>query len=94
MTEDQQALINATEARQLLDNKHFKEAFQGVADYLEMQGLACDSNDEKRAHNVILCKQILWKIKREIERKVEEGDIARIRIEEAEKRSKFAVFRR
>lgn len=93
MNEDQVALIDAEEIKQLLGNKHLKAAFAAVADYLEQEAIACDPDHKDRAQRIILCKQVLWKIKRELERKVEEGDMARIRIEEAEK-PRMRLFKR
>jgi hypothetical protein len=94
MTEDQRALIDSEEVRQLLDNRHLKNAFAAVAAYLEEQALSCDSNDEKRAQHIVTTKQLLWKVRRELERAIEDGDMARLRIEEAEKRSWIRQFRR
>jgi hypothetical protein len=94
MTEDQRALIDSDEVRQLLDNRHLKNAFASVAAYLEEQALDCDTNDAKRAQHIVACKQLLWKVKRELERTIEDGDMARLRIEETEKRSWIRQFRR
>lgn len=93
MTDDQIALLDAEEIKQLLGNKHLKNAFTAVAEYLEQEAIACDPDHKERAQRIILCKQVLWKIKRELERKVEEGEVGRIRIEEAEK-PRMRLFKR
>ena len=94
MTDDQKALIDAEEVRQLLDNRHLKRAFQKVAEHLETGALACDPDNRDQAQRIIIAKQILAGVKREFERAIEDGEVAQVRIREIEKRSKFAVFSR
>lgn len=86
--------FRAADARGLLDNKLFKDAFSAVSDYLEAKALTCDPDNKDAAQRVILSKQILAAIKREIHRHIEDGVVAEIRIAELEKRKKLAFFRR
>jgi hypothetical protein len=74
------------DARALLDNKLFKEAFSKVADHLEAQTMGCDPDNKDKAARIIIAKQLLQGIKREIERVVEDGEVAEIHLSEIETR--------
>lgn len=80
------------EAKQLLANKHFKEAFAAVADYLEQGALSCDPDNKDKTARIIISKQLLEAIKREIVRKVEDGEMAQVEIAELEKRNRPLRF--
>lgn len=80
------------EAKQLLGNKHFKEAFTAVADYLEQGALSCDPDNKDKTARIIISKQLLEAIKREIVRKVEDGEMAQVEIVELEKRNRQLRF--
>lgn len=86
--------FRAADARALLDNKLFKEAFSAVESYLEAKALTCDPDNREMAQRVILSKQILAAVRREIQRHVENGVVAEIRMAELEKRKAFSIFRR
>lgn len=86
--------IRGIDAKALLDNRLLKEAFEKVGEHLEAKAMACDPNDEKRAANIITAKQILKGIKREIERVIEDGEVAEIRIDEMEPKKKGFKFLR
>lgn len=86
--------FRAADAQALLSNKLFKDAFAAVSEYLEAQALACEPDNKDRAQRVILSKQILAAVKREIQRHVENGVVADIRIAELEKRKAFRLFQR
>lgn len=87
-------LIDGADARQLLDNALFNEAFDAVAGYLDQQALSCDPDNKDKAQRIVISKQILSAIKREITRKVEDGALAEIQMQELEQRRRFALFRR
>lgn len=74
------------EARQLLENSHFREAWDAVDGYLNEVALSCDPDNKDKAQRVILSKQLLAAVKREFVRKVEDGDMASIQIAELEGR--------
>ena len=88
------AKFKAEDAKNLLNNELFKEAFKTVADYLEGRALSCDPDNKDQAQRVIITKQLLAGLKREIERHVEDGFVADFRIAELEKKKLFSVFRR
>jgi len=85
-------IFKATDAKALLDNPIFKDAFVKVGEYLEAQALSCDPNDQGKAQRVIVAKQILAGIKREITKMVDDGDIAQIRMDEVEQRRGLKRF--
>lgn len=93
LTPEQRRIIGV-EAQQALDNRHLKEAFEGVADYLEEQAQDCDPDNKERAQRIVLSKQLLGSIKRELIRKIEDGEMAKIEIAELEKRRKPLQFYR
>ncbi len=90
----EQQQFRAADAKALLDNPLFKDAFGAVSEYLEAKALTCDPDNKDMAQRVILSKQILAAIKREIQRHVENGAVAEIQIAELEKRKRFALFKR
>lgn len=82
----------AADAKQLLDNKLFQAAFAGVAEYLDSQALGCDPDNASKAQRIVIAKQLLAGIKREIERVVDDGVVANIQIDQIEQ--KRGVLRR
>lgn len=90
---EQRRVIGA-EARQLLDNKHFREAFAAVDDYLNEVALSCDPDNKDKTQRVVISKQLLSALKREIERKVEDGEMAKIEIAELERKKQPLKFYR
>jgi hypothetical protein len=86
--------FRAADAKALLDNKLFKGAFEAVAGYLEAKALTCDPDNREMAQRVVISKQLLAAIKREIQRHVEDGAVAQIRMAELEKKKLFSVFKR
>lgn len=92
-TPEQRRLV-ANEARQLLENKHFRQAFAAVDAEVEAQALACDPRDMQRAQNIVLAKQLLQKIRREVIRKMEDGWMAEVEIAEIERKKKITRFAR
>lgn len=86
--------FRAADARQLLENAMFKEAFEAVDEYLNAAALACNPDDAEKARRIVISKQILAAVKREIARVVEDGAVAEIQIQEIEKQRKLRLFRR
>jgi hypothetical protein len=86
----EQRRIVANEARQLLDNRHFQEAFAAVHGYLEQKAHACENKEQ--AFSVVIAKQLLRDIRREVIRKMEDGYMAEVEIEALEKRKKLTRF--
>lgn len=88
----EQSVIDGGKARDLLENPLVKNAFSRVSEYLEKQALACNPDDAAMTQRVVVSKQIFQAIKREIERVIEDGEIARIRIEEIEAKKGIRKF--
>jgi hypothetical protein len=81
------------DARQVLANRAYKSAFERMADFLEKQALNCDIDNKDKAMRVIVSKQILVGIKRELERLIMDGEVESIKMNELESRRK-SLFRR
>jgi hypothetical protein len=93
MTPEQRKFM-AADAKALLDNKLLKDAFAKVADYIDAQTLGCDPDNATKAQRILISRQILAGIKREIERVVEDGTVAEIQLNEIEHKRKMFNFRR
>lgn len=88
----EQRRILANEARQVLENRHFRQAFAAVSEEIEAQAIACDVRDAERSRNIVLAKQLLLKIRRELTRKMEDGYMAEVEIEEIKNRRRLSRF--
>jgi hypothetical protein len=87
--------IRAAEARQFMQNPLFKAMFEGVGESLEQRALSCPPTDKDMAGDIIRCKQLLVAMRREIERRAEDGDFAEFQMNELEQRRGIArIFRR
>lgn len=88
--------FRATDAKQLLDNKLFNEAFEAVSGHLDMAALTCDPDNQAKAQRIIISQQLLAAVKREITRIIQDGNVAEIQIAEIENRKSLMqkVFRR
>lgn len=86
----------ATDAKQLLENRLFIEAFEAVADHLNMAALTCEPDNKDKAQRIIISQQLLAAVKREISRIVQDGEVAEVQLAELEqKRSVMQrMFRR
>lgn len=90
----EQRKIKGREAKQLLENPLLKEAFAAVDRYIDDQAFSCSPDDAVRAQRIIVSKQLLQAVKREIIRKIEDGEVAEIQIAEIEKQRGLRLFRR
>lgn len=88
----EQRRVIGTEAAQLLENKHFREAFDAVEAYLIGNAKACDPDNKDKTQRVVIAMQIMEAVKREIVRKVEDGEMARIEMAELERKNKPLRF--
>lgn len=84
--------FKSQDAKALLDNEMFKAAFAAMSEYLEAKTLSCDPDNKEITQRVVLAKQILAGIKREIERIVEDGMVADIQLAEIEQRGRLFRF--
>lgn len=89
-----QRKVIGQEAKQLLEDKHLREAFDAVGAYLVDTARSCDPDNKDKAARVVISMQLLEAIKREIIRKVEDGEIAQIELAELEARKKPLRFLR
>ncbi len=85
MSPEQRRVIGQ-EAKQLLENKHFREAFDAVESYLVEKAKACDPTKPGHAENVVISMQLMEALKREIVRKIEDGEMAQIELTELERK--------
>jgi len=83
---------DAIEAKQVLENRHFKEAFTAVEGYLQGQALACDPDNKDKTQRIVISQQLLQAIKREFIRKVEDGEMAEVQLDELERRKGLLKF--
>lgn len=86
--------FRAEDAKQLLANPMLQSAFKAVEGYLQARALLCDSDSKDMAHRIVLSMKILAEIKREIERHIDNGLVADIRIAEVERKKRFNIFQR
>lgn len=80
-------------AKELLENPAFQEAIDKLGAHLESKVLGCDPDNLRQAQRVVLAKQILRGLVREIQRVAESGDLAAIKLDEIEAQ-KVTSFRR
>jgi len=78
--------IRATAARQILENELFVQAFDAVETHLDMQALGCDGDNAQKALRIVISKQLLAAVKREITRVVQDGLVANVQISEIEQK--------
>lgn len=90
----EQRRIKGNEARQLLENPMLKEAFAALDDYLNSAALSCNPDDAEKARRIVISKQLLAAVKREITRQIEDGVIADVQINELEQRRGLRRFMR
>lgn len=83
----------AADAKSLLENKLFKDAWDRLHYHLEGQAMACDPDDKDKAARIIISKQLLKGIKREFERMIEDGDIADVQIAELQTKKVTKFYR-
>jgi hypothetical protein len=90
----EQRRVVGHEARQLLENGHFRDAFESVESSLIEVAKSCDPDNKEKAARVVISMQLLEAVKREIIRKVEDGDMAEFEMNELERGKKLRVFQR
>lgn len=76
--------IRGNDARNLLQNPLLKEAFERVAGYIDGQALACPPDNKDQAQRIVISKQLLGAIRRELTRVVEDGNVAQVQIDAIE----------
>lgn len=94
MNNQDKDIVRASRARELLSNELFKDAFEKVEKYIDERSYACSPTDKETATSIIISKQILRALKREIERAIENGKIASVKIEQLERSNIQRMFQR
>ena len=89
----QERTFRATDAKQLLENKLFVDAFDAVAGHLNMQALTCDPDNAEKARRIVISQQLLAAVKREITRVVNDGEMAQVQIAELEQKRRWKLIR-
>ena len=84
--------IRAAEAKQWMSSPFWREAFEGVANDLEQVALSCDPDNKDKAQRIVIAKQLLEAVKREVVRRVEDGEVAKFQMAELEKRRGLLKF--
>lgn len=92
-TLEETAVIGA-EAKQLLDNKHLQDAFDSVRLDVQRVAMGCDPDDKDKSQRVVISMQLLESIIREIERKIADGEVAKMQLAEAAKANRKREMRR
>lgn len=90
-TPDQRRVVGI-EARQALENRHWKEAFAAVETHLVEVAKHADPDNKDKAQRVLISMQLLEAIKRELVRKVEDGEMAQVEIAELERKNRTLRF--
>jgi hypothetical protein len=90
-TPEQRRIIGA-EARQALENKHWNEALSAVEGYLVENAKACDPDNKDKSQRIVISLQLLEAIKRELVRKIEDGEFAAVEIKELERKNRPLRF--
>lgn len=78
--------IEGNDASGLLNNPLFKQAFTAVGDYLEQAALSCDPDNKEKAARIVISKQLLAAVRREIVRVIEDGKVAEVQLAELERK--------
>lgn len=89
----QERTFRATDAKQLLENNLFVEAFEAVAGHLNAAALTCDPDNQAKAARIIISQQLLAAVKREITRIVNDGAMAEVQLSELEQRKRWKLIR-
>ena len=91
LTPDQRRII-ASEAQQVLENRHVCAAWDALAHYVDQQSLSCSPDDKDKALRIVMSRQLLDGFRREFIRKVEDGIMAEAEIAHIDRNRKGARF--
>lgn len=88
-------ITRADFARQILDNPLFREAFGALETDLARQRQAVKITDTELHTRLIVCEQVLSRFRDVLTRAIQDGDVARLRMELDNKKNAFQrVFAR
>jgi hypothetical protein len=91
----EQRRVIGNEARQSLEDKHWKQAFEAVEAHLIEKGKSCDvdaKHGPEKSARILTSLQLLEALKRELHRKVQDGEFAQIELNEIERKTKPLRF--
>lgn len=92
MFSPEQRKVIGQEARQSLEDRHWKDAFEAVEGYLVEAAKTCDPDNKEKSSRIVISMQLLDAIKRELHRKVADGEFAAVEIEQIERARKPLRF--
>src|SRR5687767_5865412 len=92
MLSPQERRIISAEAKQALENKHWNEALDAVEGYLVENAKSCDPDNKDKSQRIVISLQLLEAIKRELVRKIEDGEFAAVEMAELERKSRPLRF--
>lgn len=84
--------IRAADAKHLLENPLFVEAWDAVEKHLHMATMSCEPDNAVKAQRIVISQQLLAAVKREVTRIVQDGQVAEVQMREIE--TKRSIFRR
>lgn len=93
MTLEEQSL-RGRDAESLIKSSVWRMVWERLHDHVEQAALGADTRDGERAKDILRTKQLLRAIEREAHRIVQDGEAARIQLDEIAKQSRFKAFRR
>ena len=85
-------MIRAADAKHLLENPLFVEAWDAVEKHLHMATMSCEPDNAIKAQRIVISQQLLAAVKREVTRIVQDGFVADVQMRELE--TKRSIFRR
>lgn len=94
MLSPQERAVIGEEARQLLENKHYRAAWSALDDYITAQEESCDPDNAEKARRLIVTRQLLRALHREFDRKVQDGEVAKVEMDEVERARRPIRFMR
>ena len=80
--------IRAQEAKHILDHPIFADAFNAVDGHIDAMALSCDPDDAEKARRIVISKQLLAAVKREIVRLINDGVVAEVQLSELEQKKR------
>jgi DNA-binding Xre family transcriptional regulator len=89
-----QARVIGNEARQVLESPHFLNAWDAVNAELDQVMLHCDPDNKDKAQRIAISKQLLHSIRQQFLRKMNDGYMAEVTLNEIERTKRGRVFLR
>lgn len=94
----EKSIIDGEKAKHIMSDFAAIGVFDRMREYLDKQELGCDPDNKEKAQRIIISRQLLAGIEREIQKIVNNGKTAKISLEQIRKsstvREKVREFRR